>query len=220
MKTVALGEVAEIVMGQAPPGTSYNSGGSGVPLIAGAGDFEGDRISCSKSTTSPTRLSKPGDIVLSIRATIGPKVWSDREYCLGRGVASVRPAKDLDAQFLWHWLSYASPELASRGRGATFLQVNRTDISGLKLNLPELGEQRRIAAILDKADSIRTKRRAVLDHLDALTQSIFHDMFGGLSPDQRLGEIATVQGGLQVTGRRSKLGLQVPYLRVANVYRS
>jgi type I restriction enzyme S subunit len=44
--------------------------------------------------------------------------------------------------------------------------------------LPPLDEQRRIAAILDKADELRTKRREALAHLDTLTQSIFHSMFG------------------------------------------
>lgn len=43
--------------------------------------------------------------------------------------------------------------------------------------LPPLDEQRRIAAILDKADELRTKRREALTHLDTLTQSIFHSMF-------------------------------------------
>lgn len=44
--------------------------------------------------------------------------------------------------------------------------------------LPELGEQRRIADILDKADALRTKRHETIAHLDALEQSIFHEMFG------------------------------------------
>ena len=57
----------------------------------------------------------------------------------------------------------------------------------LAIPLPPLDEQRRIAAILDHADALRAKRRQVLAHLDALTQSIFHDMFGdvGDSTDDR-----------------------------------
>ncbi|WP_257478051.1 restriction endonuclease subunit S [Acidipropionibacterium jensenii] len=207
-------------MGQAPPGTSYNTNSDGVPLVSGAGNFSEGRIRTDKFTTSPTRISRRGDILLSIRATIGTRVWADSEYCLGRGVAGLRPGPDIDSRYLWHWLSDVSPELARRSRGATFRQVDRNAITTLQVALRPLGEQRRIASILDKADSIRAKRRQVLAHLDDLTQSIFYDMFGALSPDHRLGEVARIQGGLQVTGRRSELDLQVPYMRVANVHRS
>jgi type I restriction enzyme S subunit len=51
----------------------------------------------------------------------------------------------------------------------------------LPVPLPPLDEQRRIAAILDRADAVRAKRRQVVAHLDALTQSIFHDMFGDVA---------------------------------------
>ena len=165
-------------MGQAPSGDSYNSQGEGLPLIAGAGDFDGLRLSPKKFTSMPGKTSAEGDIILGIRASIGAKVWSDGEYCLGRGVAGLRPKSALDAGYLWHWLTHSKQALVAKGRGATFLQVNRRDIGEMPINLPPLPEQRRIAAILDQADALRAKRRQVLAYLDSLTQSVFHDMFG------------------------------------------
>lgn len=176
--TSTLAEVCAITMGQAPPGKSYNDHGDGLPLIAGAGDFNGSRIAPTKHTTQPGKIAASEDIVLSIRASIGAKVWADREYCLGRGVAGLRPGPMLDSKYLWHWLTHSESALAAKGRGATFRQVNRTDIGEMPISLPALDEQRRIAAILDHADALRAKRRQVLAHLDSLTQSIFHDMFG------------------------------------------
>jgi len=67
---------------------------------------------------------------------------------------------------LWHWLTHSEAELSSKGRGATFKQVNRQDICELMIPLPSLAEQRRIAAILDQADALRAKRREALAHLD------------------------------------------------------
>jgi type I restriction enzyme S subunit len=63
-------------------------------------------------------------------------------------------------------------------RGAAQLGVNATTLKSLRIPLPPIPEQRRIAEILDKADALRAKRRAALAQLDTLTQSIFLDMFG------------------------------------------
>ncbi|HMR13890.1 MAG TPA: hypothetical protein PKE42_09175 [Arachnia sp.] len=97
--------------------------------------------------------------------------------------------------------------------------MSRDDL--LALDIPELplDEQRRIAAILDHADTLRTKRRQALAHLDTLPQAIFHQMFGGEATTTTLGEAAEIQGGLQVSAKRGSLPLKAPYLRVANVHR-
>jgi len=176
-------------MGQAPPGDSYNNRGQGVPLVAGAGDFSGDRLAPTKYTTRPSKLSSAGDIVLSIRASIGAKVWADGEYCLGRGVAGLRALPGLEPRFLWHWLTHAERELAAKGRGATFLQVNLDDISEMRLSLPPIDEQRRTMAILDHADTIRAKRRQSLALFDHLIRSTFHCMFAGPLKRARLKDI-------------------------------
>ena len=80
------------------------------------------------------------------------------------------------------WLSYRlrGLGLTTLNRAAAIPGLNREDAYRQRLLLPPLDEQRRIAAILDQADALRAKRRQVLAHLDALNQSIFHDMFGDL----------------------------------------
>ena len=166
-------------MGQAPKGDSYNHAGRGYPLIAGAGDFGETTPAPKKHTDAPKKLSKRGDLILCIRATIGDRNWSDTEYCLGRGVAGLRAKEGTLIQtYLGHWLDHAAPALRSRGRGATFLQVSKGDIASLQIPLPPLAEQTRIARILDAADALRAKRREALAQLDTLLQSTFLDMFG------------------------------------------
>ena len=174
-----LSAVCDISMGQAPKGDSYNAMRSGYPLIAGAGDFGELTPAPKKYTDAPTKLSRPGDLILCIRATIGDRNWSDKEYCLGRGVAGLR-AKDADLSqaYLWHWLDHVAPVLRTQGRGATFLQVSKGDIAALQIPLPPLDEQKRIAGILDAADALRAKRRKAVAQLDTLLQATFLDMFG------------------------------------------
>ncbi len=131
-----------------------------------------------KFTTAPGKVSRQGDIILGIRASIGERVWSDRPYCLGRGVAGLRPFDTLDPNYLWHWLGHSADRLRAKGRGATFLQVNRLDINEMEIPLPPLDEQQRIAAILDQADAIRTCRSKVLAQLGEVAQSLFLEVFG------------------------------------------
>jgi type I restriction enzyme S subunit len=176
--SVPLGEVCAITMGQAPAGSSYNENNDGLPLVAGAGDFAGSVPKVKKFTTAPGKVSEPGDIILGIRASIGERVWSDKPYCLGRGVAGLRPSERLDRNYLWHWLGHSSPMLAAKGRGATFLQVNRADICEMEIPLLPLEAQRRIAAILDHADALRLNRTRILARLDDLAESIFVELFG------------------------------------------
>jgi len=186
MRAAPLADVCEIVMGQAPKGNTYNTAGVGLPLIAGAGDFGDLHPAVTKYTTADrVRTCRAGDIVLSIRASIGTKVLADGEYCLGRGVAGLRARSHLDDRYLWHWTTAAAPELTAKGRGATFLQVNKADISKLEIPLPPIEEQRRIAAVLDAADALRANRREALTKLETLTQAIFIDMFG--RPDHTFG---------------------------------
>ena len=201
-RVLQLSDVCEITMGQAPNGESYNDKGEGLPLIAGAGDFDDRYPKAKKHTTEASKICGIGDIVLGIRATIGEKVISDGRYCLGRGVAGLRAGPSLDANYLWHWLTHSNHLLVSKARGATFLQVNRGDIGELPIRLPPLSEQRRIAAILDQADALRAKRREALAQLDRLAQSVFIEMFGDPVANPKawttvkFGEVGTLDRGV------------------------
>ena len=89
----------------------------------------------------------------------------------GPNVKILEPEEGLSAKFLYHFL--AQLPIESRGYADHFPEVRRCMVP-----LPPLPEQRRIAAVLDKADDLRAKRRAALAELDTLTQSIFLDLFG------------------------------------------
>lgn len=225
MKQVFLAAACDVVMGQAPDGESYNRDGVGMPLVAGAGDFGDSHPVVAKFTTAPGKTCEAGDILLGIRATIGEKVVADRQYCVGRGVAALRPRSGLHSRFLWHWLTHIKPELQRRAKGATFKQVTRSDVGQLKVPMPSVAEQRRIADILDRADAMRAKRREAIALADGLGASVFAQTFGDVLVNDRrwpegqtLGDVADVVSG--VTKGRNLVGVstrEVPYLAVSNV---
>lgn len=183
---VLLSEVCDITMGQAPEGSSYNDIGNGLPLIAGAGDLGDTSPEPKKFTTQAAKVSAEHDIILCIRATIGDTNWSDRPYCLGRGVAGLRAKKGrLDQGYLWHFMNANQAALAAKGTGSTFKQVSRSDIAELPMKLPALPEQKRIAAILDKADSLRRKRQQAIRLADDFLRAVFLDLFGDLQTNPK-----------------------------------
>jgi type I restriction enzyme S subunit len=103
--------------------------------------------------------------------------------------------------------------------------LNQSDIKLVEAPLPPLPEQKRIAAILVKADRLRRLRRTALDLSDTYLQSVFLEMFGDPVSNpmgwemKKLGTLGEIQGGLQLSRKRDTLELKAPYLRVANVYR-
>ncbi len=136
MKTAIISDISEIIMGQAPIGESYNDDGNGVPLIAGATDFGELTPNTSRYTSSPTKISKRGDIIICVRATIGDLNWSDKEYCLGRGVASLRiNATKANPLYIWRVIEANKDKLTSLGRGATFKQITKSDLSEFSILL-------------------------------------------------------------------------------------
>ena len=109
----------------------------------------------------------------------------------------------LDRRYLYRWFSseYVQETLRSFGQKTTNISnLNISRCKRLQLPLPPLEEQRRIAAILDQAETLRTQRRAALAQLDSLTQSIFLDMFGDPVTNQKgwklekLGNLASKMG--------------------------
>lgn len=96
----------------------------------------------------------------------------DEPFCLGADGAKVlEPKAELDKKFLFYYLSSLNIESAGYSRHFKFLKENVVPV-------PPLPEQKRIAAILDKADAIRRKRQQAIQLADDFLRAVFLDMFG------------------------------------------
>lgn len=146
------------------------------------------------------------------------------------GFVSVLRARsaDVSPRFLYRWFSSGPAQATVRSFGNQTTNISNLNIErclAMQTPLPPLPEQVRIAEILDRADALRARRRAALAQVDGLTQAIFLAMFGDPAtnprgwPIRQTGEVSDVQGGLQVSASRRSAAREVPYLRVANVYR-
>jgi type I restriction enzyme, S subunit len=179
-----LREVAQITMGQSPPGSATNGISEGVPLLGGAGDLPASGgIRVSRYTTSPAKVCQPGDVLLCIRATIGRPVIADSVYCIGRGLAALRPHA-VESEWLVYFLRHAESALNKMGGGSTFVSISGEELSTLSIPVPPLAEQRRIVAKLDALVASSRVARAALDAVPALIeryrQAVLGTAFRGL----------------------------------------
>jgi type I restriction enzyme S subunit len=187
-----LADVAQVIMGQSPPSSTYNTVGKGLPFYQGKTDF-GDmyptpRVYC----TEPSRIAEAGDILISVLAPVGPTNVSQERSCIGRGISAIRVGEKLDRDFLLYFLRFYEPELAKAGTGSTFTAIACEDLETIKLPLPPLTEQKRIASLLARADRLRQLRRTAHDLGDALLQSVFLEMFGNVVRNEKGWEKAAI----------------------------
>ena len=147
---VRLGDVAEIIMGQSPSSKSYNENEEGMPLIQGNADCKNRKTAPRIYTTEKTKVCKIGDIIMTVRAPVGAISKAYHNACIGRGVCAIR-TKD-DNGFLYYYLLKYEEKWEKYSQGSTFTAVNSNDIKSLKIKLPPLKEQQKIAQLLTTAD--------------------------------------------------------------------
>ena len=162
---VPLGEVAEIIAGQSPPGKSYNDTGIGTPFHQGKTEFGrmfiGDP---TKWTTEPQRFAEDGDILMSVRAPVGPVNLTTQRVCIGRGLAAIRPRA---TRLLTHYTFYVLRILESEitgSAGAAFASINKTDIEKIGIPLPPLEVQQEIVAEIEGYQRVIEGARAVVEN--------------------------------------------------------
>jgi type I restriction enzyme S subunit len=150
-ETKRLGEVCEVVAGQSPDGKFYNSEGKGLPFYQGKKEFGEKFINAPTTwTTQTTKIAKEGDILMSVRAPVGPVNVSTEEICIGRGLAAIRCGKQLSRDFLFYQFLHLQPDIAGK-EGAVFASINKSEIEAMPVACAPLAEQRRIVAVLDEA---------------------------------------------------------------------
>ncbi len=174
-----IGSAAYVEMGQSPPSEHYNRTGHGIPFFQGKADF-GKRYPTARYwCTQPKKYAVPDDILISVRAPVGPTNIASELCCIGRGLAALRPYKGIDRDYLLRCLEAFELVLAALGFGTTFVAINKNQLVSFVIPLPPLAEQHRIVtkvdelmALCDRLDTERKEREATRDRL--ATASLAH----------------------------------------------
>lgn len=180
-----LGEVAAWGSGGTPKRSDPRYFGDGVPWLSIA-DLNDGVVSGAKESLTPlgvqnssAKVVPAGTVLVAMYGSIGKLGVAGTAVCTSQAIAFARPnPKVLETRYLFHFLLAERPQLQSRGRGGTQMNIGQGDLKAWPIPLPPLDEQRRIAGVLDQAYALRAKSRQALAQFDDLTQSIFLDMFG------------------------------------------
>lgn len=201
MRLAKVGEICSLVT----DGTHYSPQDVevGVPFVTvkDLGRLGLDLAGCSRITQEAYEDARrnncaplPGDILFSKDGTVGKVhvVSTEGPFAVLSSLAILRPGAEVLSAYLGHMLrtKAALGQAERKKSGSAVRRIILSDLKQVEIPVPPLTEQRRIAAILDKADAIRAKRRQVLAHLDALTQSIFHQMFSQTPASVTVADVA------------------------------
>ena len=166
-------------MGQSPESSSYNEAGDGIPFFQGNADF-GERYPVTRVwCNAPTKIAKPEDILISVRAPIGALNYAKEECCIGRGLAAITPdTRKVSSEFIYWLLKGKNTELNSKGTGSTFKAIGRKVLE--ETLVPNVGfeQQHAYATNLEKVYAIIQMRKQQLAALDDLIKARFVEMFG------------------------------------------
>ncbi|EPN1628663.1 restriction endonuclease subunit S [Cronobacter turicensis] len=134
-----LSQIANITMGQSPSGESYNEDGIGMLFFQGSTDFGWLFPTPRQYTTSPARMAKKGDILLSVRAPVGDMNIANADCCIGRGLAALN-SKSCSDGFLFYVMKYFKQVFDRRNaEGTTFGSITKDDLHSLQVVCPEPG---------------------------------------------------------------------------------
>ena len=150
MEVKKLKECCTIIAGQSPESKYYNSNGDGLPFFQGKADFgelyPSIRVYCSQ----PTKIAEKDDILLSVRAPVGPTNLAPCKVCIGRGLTAIRPSEVLLTRYVLLFFRYFEAQLASKGTGTTFKAITQNVVNNLEILIPPLPEQERIVARIEE----------------------------------------------------------------------
>ena len=171
-KWVRLGDVCEVILGQSPPSSTYRKIPEGLPFFQGKADF-GD-ISPNPTTwcVEPKKVAEAGDVLISMRAPVGPTNIANARCCIGRGLAAIRCRNEADRDFVLAGLKLYESDISSMGTGSLFNAITGKQLKEFVFPLPPLSEQKRIADLLNQQMAYVEKARKAAEEMLEAAQAL------------------------------------------------
>lgn len=221
MRFIKLGEAATYLNGYAFKPSDWSN--KGLPIIRIQNlTRTNNKYNYYEGEVSDKYIIRSGDILISWSASLGVYRWEGEKAVLNQHIFKVIFDKiDLDRIYFKYIVSYLLNRVKNYIHGSTMKHITKRDFDNLKIPLPPLEEQKRIAAILGKAQALIDKRKEAIAKLDELVQSVFLDMFGdpvtnpkGFNKGKIKDLISEAKYG---TSKKAEEKGSFPYLRMNNL---
>lgn len=179
MRKTKLSEIAEITMGQSPSGEFCGENVRGLPLLNGPAEFTQYFPIPVQYTSDPKKRAKKGDILFCVRgSTTGRMNWADKDYAIGRGLASIRHKKDSEYNhFLKYLLENSLKSLLNNTNGSTFPNLTSELLANFAINIPEILLQKKISSFLRKIDQKIELNNRINAELEAMAKTLYDYWF-------------------------------------------
>ena len=193
-----LKDIATITAGQSPESKYYNTSGDGLPFFQGKADFGPLYPEIKNYCSQPTKIAEKDDILLSVRAPVGPTNLAPCKVCIGRGLTAIRPNSSICLKYLLYFFRYYEAQLQKSGTGTTFKAITQNVIKNIEVPVPDLTEQERIVSkieeLFSRLDASVAELQTAKEKLKVYRQAVLKDAFEGkLSETWRLSSSATPQ---------------------------
>ncbi|WP_346898792.1 restriction endonuclease subunit S [Clostridium sp. UBA7503] len=204
-KESTLNDIADITMGQSPKGELCNNNGEGVPLLNGPTEFGEHHPYPTQFTVDVKKWARKGDLLFCVRgSTTGRMNWADRDYAIGRGIASISPKHDNTDRFIKCFIEIKLPELLKMATGSTFPNVSRSMLIDLCKQVPEYGEMIKINNFIRSIEDKIETNNQINKNIEEMAQAIFKQWFVDFEFPDEDGEPYKSSGGEMV---ESELGM-------------
>ena len=147
---VELQQTCVVIQGQSPPGSTYNADAVGLPFLQGKAEFGDIYPEAVKWCSAPSKIAEPSDVLISVRAPVGPTNLCGVRSCIGRGLAAIRPDGGIPSKYILYGIRASDDDLRAKATGTTFEAIKGDDLRYHTIPLAPLPEQRRIVAEIEK----------------------------------------------------------------------
>jgi len=169
--------IGQLIMGQSPPGSTYNENEEGMPFLQGNAEFGEKYPSHIKCTTSPNKVVERNTILISVRAPVGDLNIADKNYCIGRGLAGLYIENHSLRDYVYNFLKYAKQELERNSTGSTFKAINKDILSSLKFVIPDENTLESNSAKLNSILGTKELQKDMIEKSQSLQKSLINQVF-------------------------------------------
>lgn len=215
-----LKDCCQIIAGQSPESKYYNTNGEGLPFFQGKADFGALYPKVRMYCSQPTKIAEKDDILLSVRAPVGPTNLSPGKVCIGRGLTAIRPGKEVCLKYLLYFFRYYEAQLQRSGTGTTFKAITQNVVKNIEVPVPSIEEQERIVSkieeLFSKLDASVAELQTANEKLKVYRQAVLKEAFDTCDVYTKISNVCQhVTDGDHMPPPKADSG--IPFIMISNI---